>query len=187
MATKAFSPIVSPSIVLDTLKTFEATDKKLNKIVATVAADRSKAINFVLDAMWVACDQPKDIFLKGNAATNPARAQVKNMFDAIVEAGHLEASTAKTYQSCFWIAFEKGIAWAPDLANKKTAEKQAGEASAATPKSGKVTETTRAELDKTLSKALAQARSIGLIDFAADMLDLCQDRLDNFTETVLSK
>lgn len=187
MATKAFSPIVNPSIVLGALKTFEATDKKLNKIVATVAADRSKAVNLVLDAMFVACDKPKDVFLKGNAATNAARYQVKAMFDAIVEAGHLESSTAKTYQTCFWIAFEQGIAWAPDLANKKTANKQAGESSAATPKSGKVTETTRAELDKTLSKAMAQARALGLLDFAADLVDLCQDCLDGFKETVLNK
>lgn len=187
MAQKAFSPVVSPAVISGAQKMFAATHGKLNKVMATIASDRAKAVNQVLDAFIIACDQPKPIFLKGNAATNAARYQVKAMFDGIVEAGHLEKSTAATYQSCFWIAFEQGCEWAPDLANKKSANKQAGESSAATPKSGKVTETTRAELDKTFCKALAQARLLGLKDFAADLLDMLHDRLDGFEETVLTK
>ena len=54
-------------------------------------------------------------------------------------------------------------------------------------KAGKVTSTTREDADKTLSKALAQYRLIGLTGFAADMLDLAIERLDGFTETVLDK
>jgi hypothetical protein len=187
---KSFSPVVSPAIVLGALATFKATDAKLTKVMAAISGDRSKAVNQVLDAMWVACDQPKEIFMKGNAATNAARAQVKNMFDAIVEAGHLESNTAKSYQTCFWIAFKEGVAWSPDLANKKSAAKSdsgTDSADSAIPKAGAATQTNRAELDKTISKALAQARAIGLTDFAAEMLDLCLDRLDNFKETVLAK
>jgi len=182
----SFDPVVSPSITAVVVKTFASTDNKLTKALAAIQGERSKALNVMLDAFWVACDKPKDVFLKGNAATNPARAQVKGVFDSIVEAGHLTKATAATYQTCFWIAFEKGVAWAPDLANAKTKEKQSG-AGATIPKAGASTQTTRAELDKTLSKALAQARAIGLLDFAADMLDLIQDRLDNFEETVLAK
>jgi hypothetical protein len=48
--------------------------------------------------------------------------------------------------------------------------------------SGVVISTTREALDKTLCKALEQARALGLTEFAADMLDLCIDRLDNFKE-----
>jgi hypothetical protein len=58
--------------------------------------------------------------------------------------------------------------------------------SSASPKAGKVIKTDRAELDKTISKALAQCRALGLTDLAADMLDLCIDRLDGFKETVLN-
>jgi hypothetical protein len=185
---KSFAPVVSPSIVLGALKAFKDSHGKLNKVMATIASDRSKAVNQVLDAMVIACDQPKALFLKGNAATNPARAQVKNMFDAIVEAGHLESSSGKSYQTCFWIAFEQGCAWSPDLANKKSADtKKAGETKTSTKASGAVQSTSRKDLDKTLSKALAQARLLGLLDFAADMLDLCQDCLDGFEETVLDK
>jgi len=43
--------------------------------------------------------------------------------------------------------------------------------------------TSRAELDKTLSKALAQARLLGLTEFAANVLDLCLESLDDFKET----
>jgi hypothetical protein len=70
------------------------------------------------------------------------------------------------------------------LANKKSA----GTASATkTPNAGAVISTSRSDLDKTLSKALAQARTLGLTDFAATMLDHCIESLDGFTETVLAK
>jgi hypothetical protein len=52
---------------------------------------------------------------------------------------------------------------------------------------GGVTSTTRDDMDKTISKALAQARLLGLTEFAADVLDLCIERLDGFRETVLVK
>jgi hypothetical protein len=185
--SKSFAPVVSPSIVSGALKAFKDSHGKLNKVMASIASDRSKAVNQVLDAMFVACDKPKDVFMKGNAATNAARYQVKAMFDAIVEAGHLESSTGKSYQTCFWIAFEQGVTWAPDLANKKTADKQAGEAKASAKASGAVQSTSRTDLDKTLSKAMAQARLLGLLEFAAELVDLCVDSLDGFKETVLNK
>jgi hypothetical protein len=47
---------------------------------------------------------------------------------------------------------------------------------------GKVTTTTRAELDKTISKALEQARALGLLNFAADLVDLATESLDGFSE-----
>jgi hypothetical protein len=187
--TKSFAPVVSPAIVSGALKAFKDSHGKLNKVMASIASDRSKAVNQVLDAMVIACDKPKAEFMKGNAATNAARFQVKAMFDAIVEAGHLESATGKSYQTAFWIAFQTGVAWSSDLNNKKTADKQADkQASEASPKaSGAVQSTSRADLDKTLSKAMAQARLLGLTEFAAELVDLCIDRLDGFTETVLAK
>jgi len=186
--TKSFAPVVSPAIVSGALKAFKDSHGKLNKVMASIASDRSKAVNQVLDAMLVACDKPKPLFMKGNAATNAARYQVKAMFDAIVEAGHLESSTGKSYQTCFWIAFENGVAWSPDLANAKTKSTQADKQASETAKaSGAVQSTSRADLDKTLSKAMAQARLLGLLEFAADLVDLCADSLDGFKETVLTK
>jgi hypothetical protein len=185
---KTFTPVISVSLTAESATVFVKTAKKEADVRAANTVARIKAVNKLLDAMWVACDKPKDVFLKGNAATNDARGQIKAFFDGLVEKGALESATGKNYQSGFWIAFNEGIAWAPDLNNKKSAaKKEQGETSAAIPKAGASTNTTRAELDKTLSKAMAQARALGLTEFAAELVDLCVDCLDGFKETVLSK
>jgi hypothetical protein len=184
----SFDPVVSPSIISGALKTIGNADAKLTKVKATIAAEQSKAFNLVLDAMVIACDKPKALFLKGNAATNPARAQVKGLFDKAVEAGYLTKATAATYQTCFWIAFEQGCAWSADLANKKTAEKQSADKTDTSAKtSGKVETTDIPALHKTLSKALAQARILNQSLFAADLVDLITDTWPDFKETVLNK
>ena len=173
--------VINTSIVNAVIKSFEGEAKAIIK----ARAGQDKAIQVALDAMVIACDQPKALFLKGNAKTNPARGQIKAMFDAIVEKGFISKSSGASYQSAFWIAFEQGIPFQRDLNNKK--DKSEGEAKTSTKASGAVQSTSRKDLDKTLSKALAQARLLGLLDFAADVLDLCQDRLDGFEETILDK
>ena len=175
--------VINASIVNAVIKSFEGEAKA----IAKARAQQDKAIQGALDAMFIACDKPKAEFLKGNAKTNDARGQIKAMFDAIVEKGFISKSSGASYQSAFWIAFEQGIEFSRDLNNKKSEAKQEGEAKASTKASGAVQSTSRADLDKTLSKAMAQARLLGLLDFAADLVDLCQDRLDGFEETVLSK
>jgi hypothetical protein len=173
--------VINSSLVQAVIKSFDKGAKTLDK----VRQDQDKAIQAALDAMFVACDKPKAEFLKGNAKTNAARGQIKSMFDAIAEAGYISKSSAASYQSAFWIAFNQGIPFQRDLNNDK--DKAEGEAKTSAKPSGAVQSTSRTDLDKTLSKALAQARLLGLIDFAAEVLDLCIDRLDGFTETVLTK
>jgi hypothetical protein len=170
--------IVSKNLTSKVIKLFQGE----GDTIAKIRVEQDKAINAVLDAMTLACDKPKELFMKGNAKTNEARREVKEMFDAIVSPT-CSKSSAASYQSAFWIAFEQGIAFQRDLNNKK---ENAGTKSSE-PKSGKVTSTSRTDLDKTLSKALAQARMLGLTEFAADILDLCIESLDDFKETVLSK
>lgn len=171
--------IVSKSIVNSIFKAFKGEADA----IAKARSDQDKAIQSALDAMTIACDKPKAEFLKGNAVKNPARAEVKAIFDGLVEAKHISKSSGASYQSAFWIAFEQGIPFQRDLNNKK----EPSESTPAIPKSGKVTSTSRTDLDKTLSKALAQARALGLTDFAADLLDHCIESLDGFKETVLDK
>jgi len=171
--------IVSKSIVNSIFKAFEGEAKA----IAKARTDQDKAIQSALDAMLIACDKPKELFMKGNAKTNEARAEIKAIFDGLVEAKHISKSSGVSYACAFWIAFEQGVPFQRDLNNKK---ENAGE-SVATPKSGKVTSTSRTDLDKTLSKALAQARMLGLTEFAANVLDLCIDSLEGFKETVLDK
>jgi hypothetical protein len=170
--------IVSKNLTAKVIKLFHGEGETLAKI----RTEQDKAINAVLDAMTLACDKPKELFMKGNAKTNEARREIKELFDAIVSPT-CSKSSAASYQSAFWIAFEQGIAFQRDLNNKK---ENAGE-KVSTPKTGKVTSTSRTDLDKTLSKALAQARMLGLTEFAATILDHCIESLEGFKETVLDK
>ena len=174
--------VINQSLISAVVKSFEGEAKA----VAKARGIQDKAIQAALDAMFIACDKPKAEFLKGNAKTNAARGQIKGMFDAICEAGFVSKSSAASYQSAFWIAFEQGIEFKRDLNNKK--DKPEGETSGTSAKpSGNVQSTSRTDLDKTLSKAMAQARLLGLTEFAAELVDLCVDCLDGFKETVLSK
>lgn len=175
--------VINTSLITAVVKSFEGEAKA----IAKARAIQDKAIQGALDAMYIACDKPKAEFLKGNAKTNPARGQIKSMFDAIAEAGYISKSSAASYQSAFWIAFEQGIEFSRDLNNKKDKPEGDGEVATSAKASGAVQSTSRTDLDKTLTKALAQARLLGLTDFAADLLDMCIDRLDNFQETVLAK
>lgn len=176
--------VINQSIITNVIKSFEGEAKAIAK--ARTAQD--KAIQGALDAMLIAADKPKAEFMKGNAKTNEARGQIKAMFDAIVEKGFISKSSGASYQSAFWIAFEQGIEFSRDLNNKKTEAKSEAKSEAdSKAKSGTVTTTTVAELHKTLSKALAQARILNQTIFAADLVDLITDTWPDFKETVLAK
>ena len=188
--SSVFDPVIAPRLISDALIVYDKTHRKETEVRAANIAARTKSNNILLDAMLVACDKPKSEFTKGNAATNAALSQVKAFFDECIKRGALEKSTADSYRSGFWYAFEQGVPWTADINNKKTEAKKAAKKAAkaaAAPVTGMVQSTSRNDLDKTLSKALAQARLLGLTEFAADLLDFCVDRLDGFTETVLPK
>jgi hypothetical protein len=164
------------------LSTIDKSFEGEAKAIAKARVIQDQAIQQALDVVTLVCDKPKAEFLKGNSKTNLARGEVKALFDGLVEKGFISKATGAQYQSCFWIAFETGVEFSRDLANKKSETKKES-----TPKAGKVTSTSRTDLDKTLSKALAQARMLGLTEFAATLLDLCIESLDEFKETVLDK
>jgi hypothetical protein len=174
--------VINVSLVAAVVKSFEGEVKAIAK--ARTAQD--KAIQATLDAMILACDKPKALFLKGNAKTNPARGQIKAMFDAICEKGFISKSSAASYQSAFWIAFEQGVEFKRDLNNKKD-KPEGGTEGTAKPTSGKVETTDIPALHKTLSKALAQARLLNQSLFVADLTDLIIDVWPDFKETVLNK
>ena len=161
---------------------------KAHRLATTTAGKiiylQDKAVQLVLDTMKVNSDKPIVEFMAGNARSNPARAEIKALFDALVEKEYIKAKSAAQYQTCFWLAFENGVPFSRSLVNEKAATKKADGASkaTATPKAGKVESTTRIELDKTLSKAIKQARLLGLTEFAAVMVDHCLASLDSFKE-----
>jgi hypothetical protein len=182
--TLAHPPVISMNILSAVLKSFHGEAQAIAK--ARTAQD--KAIQTALDAMLLAADKPKAEFLKGNSKTNPARAQIKFMFDQIAAEGYISKSSAASYQSAFWIAFETGVPFQRDLNNKK-ADGETGETGEGgkKPTSGPVEKTDIPALHKTLSKALAQARILNQSIFAADLVDLITDTWPEFKETVLNK
>lgn len=150
--------------------------------VAALNILQDKAIQKVGDAMRLACSVPVAEFLKGNAKTNPARAQIAAMFTEIVTAGGLSKSAANNYATSFWIAFETNVPFQRTLYEAGRKEKAATDKAPDTKKAGAVKTTDRAALDATICKALQQARLLGLTEFAAEILDICLESLEGFTE-----
>jgi hypothetical protein len=166
--------IVNQAIVSKIVKSAAAE----GKAIAKAEAHTDMLIQQHIDAMRVAMDKPIQEFLKGNSRTNPVLAEVKELFESVAEALGKSESAARNYATSYWIAFETNVPFQRALfTNKPKAE-----AKPKAQKAGTVTSTTRAELDKTLSKALEQARLLGLTEFAAEVLDICLESLEGFAE-----
>jgi hypothetical protein len=170
--------VINTKLTAAVVTAFTGKVKDLNKL-------QDAAIQKVVDAMRIACAVPVVEFMGGNAKTNPARGQVAAMFTEIVTAGGLSKSAGANYATSFWIAFETNVPFARTLyegGRKAKAKATPKAGAAATPKAGAVKTTDRAALDATICKMLQQARLLGLDGFAAEILDVCLERLDGFTE-----
>ena len=178
-----FTPIMEAIV-----STFETTVGKEKALQAKNVKLQNMEISKLVDAHIVANDKPtKALYMKGNSATNEARKEIKTLFEGLASAGYIEKSTVKSYQNSFWIAFEQGVPFNRNLANKKSADKKAETAKTESAKAGKVEVTTIAEMHKTLSKALAQARILNQTIFAGELVDFIIATYPEFKETVLSK
>ena len=178
-----FTPIMETIV-----STFETTVGKEKALQAKNVKLQNVEISKLVDAHIVANDKPtKAEYMKGNSATNEARKEIKTLFEGLATAGYIEKSTVKSYQNSFWIAFEQGVPFNRNLANKKSADKKAETAKTESVKAGKVEVTTIAEMHKTLSKALAQARILNQTIFAGELVDFIIATYPDFKETVLSK
>jgi hypothetical protein len=166
--------------------TFKSAKVQADKLLADSTTKQNVEIQKLVDAHIVACTTTKAEYLKGNSVKNDARREVKELFESLAKAEYISQKSATQYQSCFWIAFEKGIPFSRDLVNVKSKAK-AETAKAETPNAGAVTTTTVAEMHKTLSKALAQARTLNQSIFAAELIDFILITYPDFKETVLSK
>ena len=178
-----FTPIMEAIV-----STFETTVGKEKALQAKNVKLQNVEISKLVDAHIVANDKPtKAEYMKGNSATNDARKEIKTLFEGLATAGYIEKSTVKSYQNSFWIAFEQGVPFNRNLANKKSADKKAEATKTESVKAGKVEVTTIAEMHKTLSKALAQARILNQTIFAGELVDFIIATYPDFKETVLSK
>lgn len=131
----------------------------------------------LVDGFVIACDAAD----KAKWFDTYARPVCKEIF---TEAG-LSESAIRNYPTSVKMAFVQNIAFEPGLYN--VGRKAKADAKKSQARAGAVKTTTRADLDKTISKALAQARILGLAEFAADVLDLALESLEGFKETVLDK
>jgi len=161
-------------------KAFAGFDKAQGKLTATVAREMQAYID-----QWFISNGKSEQSVKAmGAAIRDSQVVID-----LVATGAMEKKTFTEYAQGAMRALHYGVPFSADLKNNPDMALpwgKAGKAGKAGP-SGRVVSTSRTDLDKTISKALAQARALGLTEFAADMLDLALDALDGFKETVLDK
>ena len=163
-----------------------------------------KASQELRDTMETIMQQVIDLNFQANGRTEAAcKAMHKAIMssDAVttsIHMGTMQEGTWKNYSASAQRALYWNIPYQPGLFNLNGKMKPNGEAepnyqlpwsskangkpAGPSTKSGGVTSTNRAELDKTLSKALQQMRLISLEGTAADLLDFLTERLADFKE-----
>ena len=169
----------------------KAAIKEINDTLASsVKSTMSKFIDHV--SVTLGRDQ------KACEAMQKAIRDSQTMID-MVAMGALEKKTVSEYALSaaralhFGIPFEtqlKGkpeytLPWSKSASAKGAPAKGTKAAPKAGTKAAAPTVVNRAELQKTLSIALAQARSLNLDLLAASILDVCLEQFDGFKETIL--
>jgi hypothetical protein len=156
------------------LKGHKAFDKASEKLSEVVCKTMQKFTDIWL--VQVGKDE-KSVKAMGKAIRD---SQV--VIDAVAT-GQMERKTFTEYAQGAMRALHYGVEFTPSLKNDTTKILPFSKKSTpATANAGKVTSTTREELDKTISKAIAQARILGLSEFSASMVDLAIESLDGFKE-----
>lgn len=176
--TQTQAPLSFDKFATEIVKGYKSFDKAQSKLSQTVCVTMQQFVDHV------AVTRGRD-----KAACEAMRKAIGDSQVVIdtVAAGIMEKKTFTEYAQSAMRALHFNVPFAPSLKNDKEKSLPWGKAGQAqgAPKSGRAVSTSREDLDKTLSKALAQARALGLTDLAADVLDLCLERLDGFKETVL--
>lgn len=165
--------VINKTIIAQINKAFEAETSGIAAIVAKTDAAIQKAV----DAMLVSCKVSKKEFMKGNAKTNEARAEVAGLFNGLAAAGHFSESSARQYATCFWIAFETGQPFTRTAVNKKSAAKN-GARAPSTP-----TTVSIGSLAAQIAKCIKMARMLesaddDMVGLAADLLDVAENYID---------
>jgi len=178
MTVQNTTPLSFDKFATEIVKGYKTFDKAQSKLSTTVCITMQQFVDHV------AVTRGRD-----KAACEAMRKAIGDSQVVIdtVAAGIMEKKTFTEYAQSAMRALHFNVPFAPSLKNDKEKSLPWGKGGQAqgAPKAGKVISTTRADLDKTISKALAQARAMGLTDFAADVLDIALERLDGFKETVL--
>jgi hypothetical protein len=157
--------------ILKSWKTFDKAQDKLSTVVCT-------SMQRFIDTWLVQVGKDE----KACKALGKAIRESQVVIDAVAT-GQMEKRTFTEYAQSAMRALHYGVEFTPSLKNDETKILPfSKKATSSTTKAGKVQSTTREELDKTISKAIAQARILGLSEFSASMIDLAIESLDGFKE-----
>lgn len=175
------APVVAPTFAHHAntiVKAYGAFDKASSKFAATL----SLTMNQYVDACRIAPGIGKD---EVSCKAIQKAIRESDSFVRAVADGLLESKTITEYAQGAARALHYGVAWTPTLKNDPEMALPWGKGKGkggSKAKSGKVESTDRAALDATLSKAIKQARMLGLVEFAANVVDLALESLDGFQE-----
>jgi hypothetical protein len=180
-STKAPSSV---KIVSAIVSKFAEGDKARKDLEVATIADQDKEIQKLVDYHLVNCKVTKAEYMKGNSAKNPARLEVKQLFEKLAELKYIGSGSVKTYQGCFWIAFEKGLPFSRNLANAQSEakKKEATTKAESTAKAGKVEKTDMPALVLTLQKALYQCNLLNQTILKGALLDAIVETIPDFVE-----
>ncbi len=180
MSANQIVPVSFDNAALAIVRTMDKADKAYVKATAEVARIMQQFID-----QWFITNGKAEASVK---AMGKAIRESQTVVDLAAQ-GACEKKTFTEYAQGAMRALHYGVPFSADLKNNPDMGLPWGKAGkgGGSKSSGGVTSTSRTDLDKTLSKALAQARMLGLNEFAADVLDLCLDSLEGFKETVLDK
>jgi len=156
------------------VKAFKQLDGAQAKLTATV----NQAFQGYLDT-WFISNGKSEASVK---AMGKAIRESQVVLD-IVASGAMEKKTFTEYAQSAMRALHWGVPFSADLKNKPEYSLPGGKAGKASAKAGKVEKTDVAAAAKTFQKALAQLRTLGLDDVAADTLDVLQGHWSWFSET----
>lgn len=157
--------------ILKGWKTFDKAQDKLSAVVCS-------SMQLFVDTWAIQVGKDE----KACKALGKAIRESQVVIDAVAT-GQMERKTFTEYAQSAMRALHYGVEFTPALKNDETKKLPFSKKSTpATAKAGKVQSTTREELDKTISKAIAQARILGLSEFSAAMVDLAIESLDGFKE-----
>jgi hypothetical protein len=159
------------------VKALEGFDKATEKLSATVQTTIQAYIDSCAKA-GVARDKA------GVESIGKAITQCET-FAHHIATGFIERKTIVEYAQGAKRAYFHAVPFTPSLKNDPAMALpwgKAKESTGGTSNAGEIKSTSRDELNKTLSKAIQQARLLGLNEFAANIVDLCLESLDNFKE-----
>jgi len=145
----------------------------------------TKLMAFIGQTMQAYIDQWALVNDKDKASCNAMGKEIRECeaVQDLIALGAMEKKTFTEYAQSAMRALHWGVPFNAALKNDPAYALPWGKAKPKdTTKAGKVTSTSREDLDKTLSKAIAQARMLGLTELAADILDVCLESLDGFKE-----